>query len=237
MKILEKLIVKEKDIYFAGCLTEKFLPNIKENYLKICSALGIDVATVDLICCGLPAKNSGNDYDFIIKKWNELIESEKIKTIYTSCPSCFFELKQRYNAKPILEIIWERLKEMKEIKKLNLKLTYHDPCHFSHYENFIEIPRKILRKIGCKIVEMKYHGKNSMCCGAGGGMINNNKTLANRIAEQRLSQVPHDVDILITSCPLCYLHLKNNAEKLKMKLKIYEISELIVDALNFNEVE
>lgn len=51
------------------------------------------------------------------------------------------------------------------------RVTLHDPCHLGRFNKGYDGPRDILRQIGCELVEMKRHGDNSFCCGAGGGRI------------------------------------------------------------------
>lgn len=227
-KISDVFIAKEVDQYFPGCLTEIKIPEIRDNYLEICKTLNIKVELFDLICCGLPAINSGNDDSFLDEKRKEQVHENKIAKIYSSCPSCVFHLKEKnYNIEHILEVIYEKLKDYKNVKKLNMKITFHDPCHLGRYLGKYDLPRNILSLIGCEVVEMKHAKENAMCCGAGGGLINNNPDIAKKIAKERIKEAKEAADVLVTACPLCYLHLKEASEN----VKVYEISSLILKAL------
>ncbi|MEM1988387.1 MAG: (Fe-S)-binding protein [Candidatus Woesearchaeota archaeon] len=227
-KISNVFIDKEVDQYFPGCLTEIKIPELKDNYLEICRILNIRLELFDLICCGLPAVNAGNDDFFLDEKRKSQILEENIVKIYSNCPSCVFHLKEKnYNVDHILELIYEKLKVHKKIRKLNMKVTFHDPCHLGRYLGKYDLPRDILRLIGCEVVEMKHNKENSMCCGAGGGLINNNPEVAKKIAKERMREAKDVANILVTACPLCYLHLKEVSDN----VEVYEISTLILKAL------
>src|ERR1700761_35235 len=49
------------------------------------------------------------------------------------------------------------------------KITYHDPCYLGRYNGETEAPRKVLKSIGIKVVEMERNGLRGRCCGGGGG--------------------------------------------------------------------
>ena len=51
------------------------------------------------------------------------------------------------------------------------RVTYHDPCYLARYNRITEAPRKLIEATGAELVEMPRHGKDTFCCGAGGGRI------------------------------------------------------------------
>ncbi|MEM2115748.1 MAG: (Fe-S)-binding protein [Candidatus Woesearchaeota archaeon] len=217
----------EIDQYFPGCLTELKVPQLMHNYLEICKILNIKVELLDLICCGLPAINAGHSDEFLQERRKAQIAENKVRTIYSSCPSCVFYLKERnYNSELILNAIYPKLQSLKK-KQLGLKVTFHDPCHMGRYLHEYDLPRNILREIGCEVVEMRHSRENSLCCGAGGGLINNDLKLARKIAEERIKEAKEVSDILVTACPLCYLHLKSVSDD----VKVLEISELMLSSI------
>jgi len=47
-----------------------------------------------------------------------------------------------------------------------LPVTYHDPCYLARYNGVLDAPRRIVRALGCELVEMPRNGADTFCCGA-----------------------------------------------------------------------
>lgn len=234
MKWLDKLkeIINPSIIeYFPGCLTMLKLKDIMNNYITIFNLIGIKVEILDLICCGLPARNAGlkDVTNTLIEKKRNQIKEYNVKYIITSCPSCYAFLNENgFNVKHAVCVIYENLNKLKT-KKLNMKASFHDPCHLGRYSNIYNEPRRILEKIGITLIEMEHSKENSLCCGAGGGLINYNRELARKIGIMRVKECK--TKALVTCCPLCYLHLKDCVKIANLNINVYEISELILKSL------
>ena len=113
----------------------------------------------------------------------------------------------------------------KETKELNIKITYHDPCYLGRHNKIYEEPREIIKKSG-DLKEMKLTKNYSFCCGGGGGVKSNHQELSNSIAKERIQMAKETkAECLVTSCPMCYLNLKENSTELNVK----EISQLFKD--------
>jgi len=240
MGIIEK-ILGGNILYYPGCLTKFVAKDLKERYEKILRNLGVDFIELSDIelCCGSPALKAGYIEDFknLAKKNLEVFKEHSVKKIVTNCPACFMILKKEY--REVLKDAWDIEVEhitqtinsrMKDEKKINAdkdkKVTFHDPCHLGRQMGVYEEPREIIRKLGYTILEMELSRKESFCCGGGGGVKSNEPLLANRIARDRIGQAKDTgAKILVTCCPLCYLHLKENARDTP-DIEVRELSEL-----------
>src|SRR5574341_1959572 len=60
---------------------------------------------------------------------------------------------------------------IKLAKKLDYRVTFHDPCYLGRYNKGFNPPRALIQATGCEFVEMPRNKENSYCCGAGGGQI------------------------------------------------------------------
>jgi Fe-S oxidoreductase len=71
---------------------------------------------------------------------------------------------------------------------------------------------------------MKLSKKSSFCCGGGSGVKSNYPELSNAIAKERIGMAKETgAECLVTTCPLCFMHLKENSGDMKVK----ELSEVL----------
>jgi len=215
----------KKTLYFPGCWSKYKLKDIASNYSKILSKLGINFEIAnEEACCGVPLLNAGYKKDFYdIKNKNlDILRSKKIEKIITNCPSCYRVFSKLYGVKA--EHITQTL--VKYLKKLPIKyeegITYFDPCNLGRKSGIYEEPRLILESLGFEVKELEKNRAKALCCGAGGGVKENLPALANKIAQNVLSQCK--TKKLVTCCPLCYLHLKENARN----IEVLELSQVLI---------
>ncbi len=228
MSIFSKLGLKrEKTLYFPGCISQIINKNIQRNYEQILKNLNINYITIPdtELCCGSPVLNAGylEDFERLMNKNTELFKNFGVKKIITNCPACHKVFSQDYNieAEHITQTIWNNIESLK-LKEFDEEVAYHDPCFLGRHSNIYEEPRYILKALGFKIREFDLNRENSFCCGAHGNLKAVLPLTATRIAEARLRQTK--AKRLITTCPLCYLHLKESA----LTIKVFELSEVLV---------
>jgi Fe-S oxidoreductase len=111
-----------------------------------------------------------------------------------------------------------------KLKKVEGKVTYHDPCHLGRYSGIYEEPREIIKATGLELEEMNLSREQGFCCGGGGGLRANYPELSQAIAKERIQQAKAVSNTLVTACPLCYLNLKDVA---KDEVKVMDISEIV----------
>ena len=226
MGLFDKLINRNV-LYYPGCLSKYARKEISENYQQILRKLGINFITLEAIelCCGSPALNAGYARDFgeLKQKNIEIFKKFGIGKIITACPACFKIFSEHYKEIKVEYITQTIMKYINRLDiKYNEKIAYHDPCHLGRGSNIYQEPRKILEALGFTIVEFDKNKENSFCCGGGAGLKSNHPEIANNIARLRLMQ--SKVKKIVTTCPLCYAHLKENADD---KYEVYELSEFL----------
>ncbi len=222
-------------LYFVGCQT-----SFNEDMWKIGDAIAaiLEKAGVNFgilgdaeICCGSRAMQMGYEKEFLdqAKKNIAAIKKTGAKTVVTGCADCYHALKvlyERFDLNPgfevmhITEYIDKLIKtgKLKLKKKVNLSVTYHDPCRLGRLgepwvkwngkripgDRFVfepqkpyrrgangvyDPPRNILKAIpGIIFTEMTRIKEYAWCCGAGGGVSESNPEFAAWTGEKRIEE-------------------------------------------------
>lgn len=226
-RFLEKF-TSGNTLYYPGCMAKYVLKDLEKNYMEILRKLNIEfIMLKDLeFCCGSPVLKAGfpKDFNNLIDKNLENFKRHSISRIITNCPGCYNIFLNNYNIKVehTTQVIWKNIEKLK-LKSFNEKITYHDPCHLGRYSDIYEEPRLILKALDFEIIESKKNKENTLCCGAGGGLRNNASKISSKIAKLRLKDVP--AKKLITCCPMCYYHLKENTSD---GIEVLELSQVLL---------
>jgi Fe-S oxidoreductase len=70
--------------------------------------------------------------------------------------------------------------------------------------------------------------KDSQCCGAGGGVLSAFDKLSAKVAINTLERAKNSgAEILVTSCPACYINFKRAVIHAKMDLEVRDIVEIL----------
>ena len=225
---------RKKVALFTGCMVDYRIPEIGIALLKVMEYNDVDVVVpTDQVCCGSPLLRTGQTDLF-----PELVEKNKeafkdYDTIITVCAGCGATLKKDYhkygvdlNVMDISEFLAEKL-NTEDMKPVNMRVTYHDPCHLVRGQGISKEPREILKKIkGLEFVEMEIPDQ---CCGAGGGVRSGKPEIAAGLGKKKVDMVEElGVDAVITICPFCEYNIKDSLEKAGMcNVKVMNIMNLL----------
>jgi len=228
--------------YFVGCTSSYREQNVAISTAEILNALNIDFRILDNEeCCGSPVYMTGQT-----DKAKELAEQNiknfkeaGIEQIITSCAGCYrtwkdtypnkFGLTHEIEVKHLPEFIRSKLKtgELKFNKDVNMKITYHDPCHIGRHMGIYKAPRDVLEQIpGIELIEMTRNRHNAWCCGSGGGVRSAFKELSTFAAKERIEEAKETTaEAIVSCCPFCLNQFKNNIEN--NDIQALDLSELI----------
>ncbi|HEY4491447.1 MAG TPA: (Fe-S)-binding protein, partial [Acidobacteriota bacterium] len=126
--------------------------------------------------------------------------------------------------------------KLKFSRKLDYKVTYHDPCYLGRYNKEVAAPRNILRALGVELHEMPRCGLNTFCCGAGGGRIwMDDSSLKERPSEMRIKEALAlgEVNCFVVACPKDFT-MYTDAVKTsgnEGRIQVKDIIELVEEAL------
>jgi heterodisulfide reductase subunit D len=167
------------------------------------------------------------------------LDAHGVRTVVVYNPESLSVLKRFSTSEAefvsITRFCADMLKKAK-IKKVKLPAaTYQDPCHLGRYAKEYAAPREILKSLGINLVEMWRTGHNSLCCGAGGGVLGNRPDLAKRFAANRWQEAKATgAKVMVTACPFCTANLQKGKPK---EFKIIDITSLVAQALGYTGKE
>jgi len=108
-------------------------------------------------------------------------------------------------------------------------VTYHDPCYLGRYNGETEAPRKLLKSIGIKVVEMERNGMRGRCCGGGGGAPLTDIPGKQRIPDIRINDARAiNAEIVAVGCPNCTAMLEG---VVGARPEVLDVAELVAAAL------
>lgn len=213
----------------------------------------LDLLGVDFGILYDDEKNAGNDvrrvgeeglFEELLEHNSKVFKGCKFEKIVTTDPHSMNVLKVEYSDlnHPVLhhtEFLNKILKKKDyQFRKISgYKVMYHDPCYLGRYNGVYDSPRNLLKILGAELVEMSHSGRDSLCCGAGGGRVwMKEKDYSEiRLSHMRIKEAQDaGVDCLVVSCPKCLVMFEDALKTigLNKKLVVKDVSELLLESLN-----
>jgi Fe-S oxidoreductase len=165
-------------------------------------------------------RNAGNDvrrvgeeglFEMLADHNIEALQNAQFEEIFTTDPHSLNTLRNEYPERGAQYTVWHYTELLAnlvesgaiEVKPLGHRVTYHDPCYLARYNGVVDAPRRLLKALGCELVEMPRNGADTFCCGAGGGRIwMDDSFMEERPSENRIREAMElGVDNFIVACP------------------------------------
>jgi len=242
-------------LYWVGCAAAFDDRNRKvaRAFATCLNAAGVRFAILgqEESCTGDPARRMGNDYVYQMLATGNIETLNRYRmgerTIVTACPHCFNSIGVEYaqlggqfrvmhHSAYLKELIGSgRLRVLEEGAARSV--TLHDSCYLTRYNGVIQEPRDVLAAVpGLELREMENRGRQTFCCGAGGGRMWMEETRGTRINESRTAQaLATGAEAVATECPYCMTMLKDGLEAADSNVggavKAIDIAELLAESL------
>jgi glycolate oxidase iron-sulfur subunit len=238
---------------FPGCLINYSYVEIGDALVNILNKLKIDfMVPKNQLCCGAPIYASGNlkDAEYLAKKNIEIFEKLDVEFILVLEPTCGSFMVHEYErlfiwledkkweerakniAKKIIDpvkFLYKKTDLKDKLQKLDIKTTYHDPCHLKRTQKISSEPRFFIEKIS-NFTEMKDADR---CCGNAGTFSVDYPELSQKIASHKVKNIiDSKAKYLVTGCSACMMQLSSALHSNKKdNIKTIHTLELIEKAL------
>jgi len=232
---------------FVGCFIDRVrsLQNSGRAAIEILRKNKIKVVIPkEQVCCGRPLLEIGErrKIEDLVRKNVLLFEETGIKQVVSLCSGCSLTLKEEYpsifkklegrepkfKVYDITEFLAKKVKlDAEEMKSLNLRVTYHDPCLLNRNQGISKEPRELIKSIpGIELIEME---EPDRCCGGGGVIRLTNHRLAQAIGRRKVKTIQDtEAEVVVTPCPLCILQINENLRRQGIsKIKTIHLTELL----------
>ena len=265
-------------LYFVGCSASYTHPEIAQATSKILNASGTPFMLLpDEWCCGNVLYSVGmiDEARELAQRNIDAVRQTGANTLLLSCAEGYRMWKVDYpkmlnmstddlgfKVVHLVEYVDELVKEgaLKLGKRVDLRLTYHDPCSLSRLSEpwvpwsgerglwgavnpplerrrgtngVYQPPRDVLSSIpGVELVEMPRMRENAFCCGAGRGTKEAFPDFAAWAADQRLVEVKEvGAEAIVSACPWCKDSFAKAVSNDGGGLKVLDFSELVLSAV------
>jgi Fe-S oxidoreductase len=237
-------------LYWVGC-AGAFDPDgqaVSRAMIKILTHLGINYRLLGRreCCTGDPARRLGEEglFQQLARQNIACLTQHAVERVLTHCPHCFNTFKNEYptlGARFTVEHHSQFLARMIRTGRLQLPgsaaapVTFHDPCYLGRGNGEIVAPRQVLAALSpLQLLEMPRHGKQSFCCGAGGGAMWLDPPGHVRIETLRAQEAAATgARTVATACPFCKTMLEAGQQSIAAThggLTVKDLAELIVEA-------
>ncbi len=127
-------------------------------------------------------------------------------------------------------------------KRIEERVTYHDPCNIARVGRITEEPREILKVICKDFVEMTPNRTENYCCGGGGGMVSIDEIRAFRtglMGKRKADQIrATGAKYLVSPCANCKKQLKEVCEDNGLDdVEVVGLHDLLLKVIDFGVAE
>ena len=232
--------------YFPGCVMSLMYADVSRATISVLSHQGFDVIIPEgAKCCGAPhlAEGARDAARGLAEQNIDTLLSHDILAIVTDCAGCGAALKEyeelldgrvssqrlqafRARVRDVSEFLADLGIRSNELLPVDMRVTYHEPCHLVHAQGIRDAPREVIKAIpGLELVEMS---ESDWCCGsaANWGLIHS--AASERVLDRKMGNVRRTAaDAVVTLNPGCHMQLTWGASRLGGQLQVFHLMELV----------
>jgi glycolate oxidase iron-sulfur subunit len=212
--------------FFLGCAQSLMFAEESAATVRVLARNGCTVITPrEVRCCGMPAVGYGQrDVVLDLARHNiSLFEQADVDYVVTDCATCGSTLKE-YGDLLADDPEWarraasfsEKVRDINEFLmeiplekpkgRLEVRVTYHDPCHLRRGQGVWEQPRALMQMIdGVEFVELE---EADWCCGSAGSQLITHPETSLKVLERKMENAEATgAQVIASGCPGCQMQL------------------------------
>jgi glycolate oxidase iron-sulfur subunit len=234
-----------------GCVMQVAFAHVHDASVRVLQRAGCTVVVpADQGCCGAIAVHAGErDFSRDLARRNIAAFERSGADVYVvnaaGCGSALKEYDELLAEDPrwaqrakrfvsrvrdITEVL-DGLELDTNIGRLDVSVTYQEPCHLAHAQRVTGAPRRLLQRVpGLRLIEMN---ESSICCGSAGIYNLTQPEMADRLGRRKIENLrATGASIVATANPGCALQLEAGLRTAGLDVKVRHIVEILDDAYN-----
>jgi Fe-S oxidoreductase len=229
---------------YIGCVGMTIETETASHSIKLLQRLGIDFTLIDEACCEAVKGETGSKPNAERIRMNvEKVKEVGGREVIFLCPTClktFLEYDKEHPTGLFFKTLISFLSENFSFTSSETDpatVTYHDPCHLGRGLESFDGTRALLKGLGSNWVEMEHHHRESLCCGAGGGVRGFYPKFSRDIGKRRVKEAEEvKADIILTDCLSCKHNLKQGVPW-DEKMKVMTTPEYILERIEAGKIQ
>jgi L-lactate dehydrogenase complex protein LldG len=236
-------------VLYLGCVGRRIEAETSGHAIELLHRLGVDFASIDEICCEAVKGDTGSMPNPERLRGNvERMKEAGGREVLFLCPTClktFLEYDQEVRTGLVFRTLTSYFSDhfsFTSVESDPSPITYHDPCHLGRGLGSFDESRELLKEAGARLVEMEHHHRESLCCGAGGGVKGFYPKFSREMARRRVKEAEEvKAAILLTDCLSCKHNLRQGVPwdgKLEVMLTPeYLLRKIEEGKIRFQEID
>ena len=242
--------------FWPGCWTQTISKNAAQNVVHLLNAAGIE--PVDLgdngsdICCGFYLFLGGyaDDFEARAAKNIERMNAAGVKKVLTPCPACLatfaelyggvaqkhglpFDIEFMHSVVVLNQLVEDGSLKLSEGERVDVKVTYHDPCHLGRWFGVYEEPRSFIKAVpGVEFEDMRHNRQDSLCCGLVNAFYEIGSVPTSGVS--RVSEADEvQADYILTACAGCGVQVNNMCVAANTHARQMDVTDLAAKSMGF----
>ena len=244
---------KGKAAFFTGCLANYVYPSTGRAVVEVLNKSGVSVLIPgEQHCCGAPLAINGimDTAEQMARSHVDLFSGLKVDAVVVACGTCGESFKKKYvnllngtpgYAKKARELaaktydIAEFVRNVAPydrqlLKEVNMKVTYHEPCHLGRGLGVTGEPLEIIGAVpGLDFVPLQ---EPDRCCGNAGTFNFTHYDVSYNILKHKLADIAGTgAEAVVTGCSACRMQLEEGIAREGLGKKVLHTTELLAMSL------